>query len=279
VIRLQWSATEAGAFVDVSGTGSTPTLPVVTAVRTYTGYDPNGIVSTFYRTRYENVGATRLSDWTPAFQVGDETAGLLCSLYDVVQQITDSTTADPARDENILDNIRQVSAAIEGYCGRWFAPRPTNPASTATYRMHTSSGRILRIPKGIRTITTLSIATQDQPATGGTYTAATASDYYIDLPEIERDVGWPGTSVRFKSTAGTTFYNASYGVEIVGSFGWAAVPFDIQGVAIRAAIRRYIGKGGGGTAVAIGPEGTEFLLPDMSGSDRRTLDFYRSIPV
>ena len=57
------------------------------------------------------------------------------------------------------------------------------------------------------------------------------------------------------------------------------MPYDIQGVAIRAVIRRHIGKGGGGTAVAIGPEGTEFLLPDMSGADRRVLEYYRHWPT
>lgn len=275
IMRLQWSATETGAFADVSGTGSTPTIAVLAATRFYTGYDPNGTGSTWYRTRYENAGGTRLSDWTAAFQVGDETAGQLCSVYDVEQELGQTLTANDK--EMVLEKIRQVSAAIEGFTGRWFAPRPLS--GTTTYRTHTRSGRVLRIPKGIRSITTLSVATTDQPTSGGTYTAATATDYYIDPPDIERDANWPGTSVRFRSTSGTLFYDASFGVEIVGAFGWASVPFDVQGVAIRAVVRRYIGKGGGGAAVAIGPEGTEILLPDLSGSDRRVLEWYRSIPV
>jgi hypothetical protein len=275
LVRLQWSATEVGAFADVSGTGSTPTIAIVPATRSYIGYDPNGTVSTWYRTRYENSGATRVSDWSTAFQVGDETGGLLCSVYDVEQELGETLTANNR--ENVLEKIRQVSAAIEGITGRWFAPRPLS--GTTTYRMHTQAGRSLRIPKGIRSITTLSVATTDQPSSGGTYTAVTATDYYIDPPEIERDASWPGTSIRFLSTSGSLFYTASYGVEIVGAFGWASVPYDIQGVAIRATVRRYIGKGGGGTAVAIGPEGTEFLLPDLSGSDRRTLEWYRHLVV
>jgi hypothetical protein len=276
LIRLQTSATEAGAFTDVSGTGSTPTIPVLAATRSYTGYDPNGIVSSWYRTRYENAGGTRLSDWTPAFQTGDEQAGLICSLYDVQQELGETGT-DPARDERILEGIRQVTTAIEGYCGRWFVPRPLS--GTTTYRFTTGWGSVLRIPKGIRSISTLNIATQDQPATGGTYTAATASDFYLDKPEAERDVGWPATKVQLLSTASSRFYPALNGAEIVGAFGWAAVPPDIQGVAIRAVTRRYIGKGGGGVSVAVGPVGTEFLLPDLSGSDRRTLDWYRALVV
>ena len=61
VVRVQTSATQAGTYADVSGTGSTPTLALVTLIRAYTGYDPNGTVSSWYRTRYENAGATRLS--------------------------------------------------------------------------------------------------------------------------------------------------------------------------------------------------------------------------
>ena len=70
VIRLQWSATAAGSYADVSGTGSTPTIALVTLTDSYTGYDPVGTSSTWYRTRYENAGATRLSDWSAVFQPG-----------------------------------------------------------------------------------------------------------------------------------------------------------------------------------------------------------------
>lgn len=273
VIRLQTGATETGSFADVTGTGSTPTIAVVTATRSYTGYDPNGTASSWYRTRYENAGGTRLSDWSAAFQVGDETTGLLCSLYDV-QQLLGDTSTNVNRDELILEHIRQVSRAIENYTGRWLAPRPTNPTSTATYRFHTEYGFTLHIPRGIRSITTLNIATEDQPLTGGTYTAST--DHYIDPPPSERTdpVNDPGVWVRLRWNGSSVFYDAAHGAEIVGTFGYAVVPADIQGVAARAAVRRVIGKAGG-PAIAVGPNGTDFFLPDMSGADRATLDWYK----
>lgn len=274
LIRVQSAATEAGAFADLSGAGSTPTLTVISTVKAYTAYDPNGTVSTWYRTRYENVGATRLSDWTAAFQTGDETAGYLCSVYDVQQELGNEVGADPNADENVLEKIRQVSVAIEGYCGRWFAPRPLS--GTTTYRVGTSTLQRIRISKGVRSITSLGIATSNQPATGGTYTLANAADYWLDPPDMDRDVGWPATSIILNSTSSLRFAYATFGAEIVGAFGFAAVPADIQGVAIRAIVRRFIGKGGGGVSVAVGPAGTEFLLPDMSGADRSTLDFYRA---
>lgn len=64
VIRTQSSTTETGTFVDISGTGSTPTITILAGTETYDAYDPNGTSSTWYRSRFENVGGTRLSDWS-----------------------------------------------------------------------------------------------------------------------------------------------------------------------------------------------------------------------
>ena len=288
VVRVQTGATKTGVFADVSGTGSTPTIPVVTATRSYTGYDPIGIGSSWYRTRYENVGATRLSDWSPAFQVGDETAGLLCSLYDVQQELGGGTSAND--DENILEKIRQVSSAIEHFIGQWMAPRPTDPASTTTltfdvpwtygYNYNYGWRRSLLLDRGsrltgIRSFTTVGIATIDQPDSGGTYTNAATADVMLrpwpsaDGPALRLELN------RYPTGSINLFYPGRNTVSVTGSFGYASVPYDIQGVAIRAAVRRFIGKGGGGTAVAVGPNGTEILLPDMSGADRITLAQYK----
>lgn len=278
-VQLQTSATEAGAFADVSGTGSTPTTTVLTGTRSYTAYDPNGTATSWYRTRYTTSdGTTRLSDWSAVFQVGDETAGLLCSTSDVEQLWGKTATANER--ELILETIRQTSRAIERATGRWLAPRPTASTSTTTFRFHTESGSELYIPRGIRSITTLGIATEDQPTSGGTYTTATSSGYYIDPPVSERiDSDAPGYWIRFRSNAtgpAVSFVDAAFGAEITGSFGYASVAPDIQGVAARAALRRFIGKGSAGAAIAVGPTGTEFVLPDLSGADRQTiLDYTR----
>lgn len=275
LIRLQTGATATGAFADVSGTGSTPTIPVAAATNYYLGFDPNGIGSSWYRIRYENAGGTRLSDWTAVFQVGDESAGLLCSVDDVVAELGRT----PSDDEKALiaAKIRQVSRAIERATGRWLAPRPTDPNSTTTLTFHTEPGFELHIPKGIRAITTLGVADQDQPASGGTYTTANAADYFIDPPASEREPDEPGKWIRFRwNPAGTAsyFWLATFGAQVTGSFGFAAVPADIQGVAIRASLRRFLGKGAAGTTVAIGPTGTEFVLPDLSGADREAIASY-----
>src|SRR3990167_10868603 len=125
LIRVQNSTTEGGVYADLSGSGSTPTLTITTLVNTYTAYDPVGTSSVWYRTRYENTGGTRLSDWSAVFQVGAEEAGKLCSIYDVERRLVQSGSAlnDDER-EQIISLITEVSDYIAGYTGRRFTPDP-----------------------------------------------------------------------------------------------------------------------------------------------------------
>ncbi len=67
VIHTQTCATSDGAYADPTGTGSTPTVALVSGVSAFKAYDPNGTSTSWYRCRYENVGATRTSDWTDPF--------------------------------------------------------------------------------------------------------------------------------------------------------------------------------------------------------------------
>jgi hypothetical protein len=278
LIRLQTSATEAGAFADVTGTGSTPTVPVVTQTRSYTAYDPNGLSSSWYRTRYENSGATRLSDWTAAFQVGDETAGFLCSLYDVKQRLFGTANTSTAEDELILEIIREVSDDIEDYVGAWLAPRPTDPASTMTLLFDVPRGtRSLLLESGsrrcgIRTLTSLGLASQSQPESGGSYTAATLADVLL-RPRPTAD--GPAWRLELSNVSGSYFYPGYNTVESVGSFGPAAVAPRIQSVALAAVTRRYMGKETSSVAIALGPEGSVRLLADIPPSMRATLDRLR----
>ena len=279
VIRLQSSTTETGVFADVSGTGSTPTIAIVTLTNSYTGYDPNGTSSTWYRTRYENSGATRLSDWKAAFQVGAEEAGQLCSAYDVEARLVQSGSA-LVDDEHalVVGIIAEVSDYIHHITGQRFTPDPLS--GTRTYRFHTRAGRKLRIPKGIRSITTLGVATQSQPSSGGTYVTATSTDYYIDPPEHDRDVGWPGDAICFRINAsGAIFVDAEFGAEVTGAFAFAAVPPAIAHVAENLAVAAFRARAssGGGPGITINVDGSRTYDPMLSHKDRATLKFF-SLP-
>jgi hypothetical protein len=285
LIRVQWSATEAGAFADVSGTGSTPTLAVVTGVRSYTAYDPNGTASLWYRTRYENAAATRVSDWSAAFQTGDETAGLLCSWYDVWQRTNGSATIGDSDKENLLEVIRGVSSEIEDYVGAWLAPRPTNATSTATYRFDVDHAtRRLWLGRGgryvgIRSVTAINLATTSQPETGGTYTAGTLADVLIRPQPTADGPGWR-LEMTDLPTGGFSWFCGGYNtVEVTGTFGPAAVAGWCQEIAIAAATRRFLGKETAATAIGLGPEGGVRLLGGLPPEMIQTLTRHRFEPV
>lgn len=277
LVRVQWSATETGTFADVSGTGSTPTIALVAGTRVYTGYDPAGAVSTWYRTRYENAGATRLSDWSAAFQVGDETGGYLCSLYDAKQRLGIAYT-DTTEDENILGYIAQVTRAIEGVTGRWFSPRPLS--GTTTYVM--DGGRTwntLWVPVGIRSITTLATAAVDQPDTGGTYTTISSSYYSLESA-IQRSAGWPATRIRLLITSPGLFWPGINTVQIVGAFGWSAVPADIEQVALNLVVAAHRERATSSGEMITSDVGGERHFPaGLSRNDRRVLEWYSRVSV
>lgn len=67
VVRLQVAHNVAGvpgSYADVSGVGSTPTIPIVAATHWYDGRDVNGVTTDWYRDRYESASGTITSDWT-----------------------------------------------------------------------------------------------------------------------------------------------------------------------------------------------------------------------
>jgi len=271
VVQVQRDTVEAFTTpVDVT------TVPIVAGVRSYTFYDSAGTSSSWYRYRYETSGGVATSDWSAAFQVGDEQAGLICSLYDARQALQQYNLSDTTQDENILEWIRQVSDFIVGLTGRKFAPDPLS--GTKTIRLHTRAGLSLWIPQGIRSITTLGIAVDDQPASGGTYTTATSTDYYLDPPEFDRDRGWPATRIGLRRNASARFYDAAYGVEITGAFGWASAPGEIRAIAISLvmAVARE-GGASGGDVVTVGIGGERTFERALSTKDWRTLHFYRTM--
>jgi hypothetical protein len=285
LMRLQTSATEAGAFADVTGTGSTPTIAVVTLVRSYTGYDPAGASTSWYRTRFENVGATRLSDWSPAFQVGDETGALVCSVYDVWQRMNGATTIGTSDQETLLDIIRGVTSEMEDFVGAWLCPRPTAATSTMTLRFDIEQPtRSLWLRRGsryvgIRSVTSFNLATTSQPETGGTYTAGTVADLFIRPQPVEGAQGWRLELTDYPTGAYRYFYPGYNTLEVVGAFGPSAAAPWAQEIGIAASTRRFLGKSTAATAIGLGPEGGVRLLADLPADMARRLAAHRFDPV
>jgi hypothetical protein len=283
LMRVQTSATEDGVYADVSGTGSTPTVTVVTLTRSYTAYDPAGVSDSWYRTRFENVGATRLSDWSDPFQVAPEGSGLICSLWDVKQALGLGTST--TEDENILERIRQVGDEIHSMTGRLFVRDPASGTETWTEDVGVNGGlgclgsRILLYPKGIAALTTLEVATGSQPESGGTYTTVTAAEWFLRPTATSRDYGWPATRVTISDQSGSYFAFGYNTVRLTGARGFATVPANIQGVAERAVTAAYLSKGTGAGPAVLGPNGGTTILRNISPADRETLMRYAVIPA
>ena len=185
--------------------------------------------------------------------------------------------SDAADDTLISELIDQVSGWIENYTGRKFVAE-----TGATYVFDTEAGYTLRIPRGIRTITSMGVALTHQPDSGGSYTTIAAADRILRPKAQELPEGWPYFEVRFSrgTLAGTIsrFANAENGCTITGNFGWATVPQDIQAVTIDAVVAAYQNRANGASST-LGADST--ALPPWStffgrGSPQRgTLDRYR----
>lgn len=273
VVRVQTSATETGVYADVTGTGSTPTIPVITATRTYTAYDPAGTSSSWYRTRFENAGGTRLSDWQTSFQVAPEGSGLICSLWDVKQALGITTTTD---DETLTEYIRQTTVWIQNYTRRRFLRTPASGSSTFTFDVPRSYRRTLYVPQGIAAMTQLETITA---AGGTTWDVVTTADWRLEPPEFDRQAGWPATGIRLSDypTGSVSYFTPGYQyARITGALGWDTVPDDIAGVAQRAVVSKFLSKGTGATGPAIvGPTGAMTVLRGISPDDMPILEYYR----
>lgn len=263
VIQLQSCATEAGVYADLA------TVAIVAATRSYTYYHSAGTSTTWYRTRFENAGGSIVSDWSDVFQAGGEEGGYLCSLADVRQRLGLAAT-DTTSDEDLAEFIRQVTTDILGHTGREFIGSSAD--ETRTFDV-AEWGEVLRVPSGIRTITTLGIASSDQPDTAGTYTTTTS--FYVRPLAWDRTEGWPATRVELG--LGAYFYPGRSTVQIVGKFGWATVPPDIAGIATNAVVRRFQARQSSSTGVDL-TVGTADMgyrtLAFLSPSERAKLDWY-----
>lgn len=277
VIRLQTAAAEAGAFADVNGAGSTPAIALVSATFAYTGYDPNGVSTSWYRYRYENAGGTRLGDWFAAFQEAPA-EGYVVGLADMRHRL-EIDPADHDDDELLLDLIRETTDDLQDYCNRWFVPRPLS--GTATYLLSPKHDGIeIEIPRGIRSLTSLGYATIDQPDTGGVFNAIDLAQVSLQPSPLDRDAGWPATVIKLLETIGIVIYAGTNRIQAVGGFGFAAPPAPIVSIAKGVVTRRFVGKAAGvAQVVGASAMGGAAILRWVSPEDRETLYRYRAGPI
>ena len=200
-------------------------------------------------------------------------ADLLCTIAQVKARanITDSTD-----DAMLTEMVTEVSAWIENYTGRKLAAD-----NAATYVFDTVYGWTLRIPYGIRSITSMGVAQTHQPDAAGTYVTVPAADILLRPKVQDGAIGWPFTEVRItrRTPTGTVtmFQTCENGCTITGNFGFAATPPDIESVCIDAVVTAYSLRGDGTSGVVgaeaySGPPWSSFF--GRGSPQRGTLDRY-----
>ena len=216
LMRVQFCATETGTYADIAGTGSTPTVALVAGDRAYVAYDPAGTVGIWYRTRYENAGGTRLSDWSTPFQV--DAPASYATLADLLERIQ---LPDDTHYELVAQILEAVSAQFDQECGRQFYRIPRSTGTTA--RLYDGDGgSVLRLPEGCVSLTTVEVA----GSMGGSYTTLAANEWRL-RPAYPAP-GWPYTELILTELASTVFTDGTETVRLTGVFGWSTVPLLVR---------------------------------------------------
>ena len=163
--------------------------------------------------------------------------------------------------------------------------RPIGPDTTLTYTLDgfdaLENGRLLIVPRGIRTLTTLETAT----TTGGSFTEVAAGDFFLRPAAYQLEPGWPFTEVWMSdipsSSTTTPYFPPGYAnVRLTGTFGWAAIPADLTEVAEVAVVRAFNGRQTGQHDTAGGEEtGVAMISRLFDIRDLRTIEHYAWKPV
>ena len=227
VIRLQSCATIGGAYADVSGTGSTPTIAIVSGTEVYSGYDPTGTAVTYYKTRYENAGATRVSDWSAPFQAGDAStayASLATFRSFIRNQATGALDVDS--DLEILA-LEAAARAIDHECGRTFrlaTGTPTARLFTAGISTGPTGGLGTRYAVDVDDFFSIAAMTVTFDASGdGDYTTATTG--YRALPVYSGAMRMPFRSLVFDRGVVPPLWQD--GVSVLADWGWDTYPPNV----------------------------------------------------
>lgn len=252
---------------------SVTTVALVSGTDRYEVWDADGASTSWYRWRVENAGGTELSDWTTPFQVTARRP--IATLASVKLALGTGATAT---DDDVL------SLFIDGINGRivqriGYYPGPSSDTSRTYHgKDAVRDGKRLWIPGGVRSVTTLSIATE----TGGSAAAATSTDYITGPDSYDLRPGEPFHWIEFVDvTTGShsRFASGYSNVVIAGLFGWGAVPDDLVAVATQWAVHDWKTRNTGGTGV-VGSE--EFGFTDISRLPfewKRVIDSYRFVRV
>lgn len=266
VIQVQSAALEAGPFSDDG------TVPIVTAVTSYTYYDTDGTSSTWYRTRYENVAETTVSEWSTSFQPDQSTALVnYVTLADLKARL--GSPVSTASDAVMTQICNETNQWIESYTGRILGP-----VASATYTFDgygLVSPYVLSLGRlGARAVTLFETGSD-----GVTFSTVPSTRYA--LRPLAQDRALTGEPASYLFMTDGYRLPVGYGnIRITMTAGFAAIPDDVRGVAIAIATRAWHGRQSGQADIIGNTETGEPLVTKIIAPEfKRTLDHYRPVLV
>lgn len=183
-------------------------------------------------------------------------------------------TAVTDDDTLLASYVTSTNAWIEHETWRPIGPTTGGTATFDGYGDVSSDGLSLYVNTGVRSITTLTVASE----TGGT--PVEVQDDVVILPrEQNRRSGWPGFEVRFKDiVAGSVgSFSRGYGnIVLIGDTGWASIPSNLSELGYRVAIRAWHARNAGQQdIIGVDETGDPIVSRFASSMDWRILRSFR----
>lgn len=203
----------------------------------------------------------------------------LCTLANVKLALFPTGFTDTTDDATLTLYIDAVSREIQEYTGRQFE----TDAAPVAYKFDvpgTTPTRSLYIQQGVQSFTFFGFATVSQPQSAGSYTAVTASNILLRPQLQDRRPGFPADTLVVSDLDLTTrFYPGYNTISVTGTFGFAAVPPDIERIALAIIVRRWQARKGGQTDTIGPPDFGGDVLRFTSPEERAVLNRYRHVTV
>lgn len=182
---------------------------------------------------------------------------LYCTKDTVKTRMAKVTTGDDA----LLTTIcTQVNTFVES---RTF--RPIGPDLTPSYTLDgydaLEDGRVLLFPRGIVSLSAVTVA----PYTGATPVSIPIGDIFLQPGLSQLEPGWPYTEVQMTDIPSTSntypYFPQGYNnIVFTGTFGWLAIPADLNEAAEVLAARAYLSRQNGNADESGGDDVGTWLL-------------------
>jgi len=154
---------------------------------------------------------------------------------------------DTVDDTVLADIIADVNQDVEDMTGRQVGPA-TVSGELLDGHDALEDGRCLLYPKGIRTVTTLEVAS----GTNEAFSSVPAADIFLQPPAHLRQPDWPAFEIWMTDVPSATntlpvFLPGYRNIRLTATVGWVAIPSTLTSAAETTAVRTFLSNRSGST--------------------------------